>query len=97
MDSADRRSINELRLLGLRAEEADKPPGSVNAGIQKLQDFRIIVHPSCTNTIVELSNYVWQVDNKTGKTLNDPIDDFNHLMDALRYALHKVNNPGFSW
>lgn len=97
MDSADRRSINELRLLGLRAEEADKPPGSVNAGIQKLQDYKFIVHPRCTNTIIELSNYVWKVDPKTGKTLNEPIDDFNHLMDALRYALHRVHNPGFSW
>lgn len=97
MDSEDPRTINELRLLGLRGEPAVKGPNSVNHGIQKIQDYKIIVHPRCTNTIVELSNYVWQVDPKTGKTLNKPIDDFNHLMDALRYALHKVNNPGFSW
>lgn len=97
MDSEDPRTINELKLLGLRGEAAVKGPNSVNHGIQKIQDYKIIVHPRCTNTVVELSNYVWQVDPKTGKTLNKPIDDFNHLMDALRYALHKVNNPGFSW
>lgn len=96
-DSEDPRTINELKILGLRMEAAIKGPNSVNHGIQKIQDFKIIVHPRCTNTIVELSNYVWDVDNKTGKTLNKPIGDFNHLMDALRYALHRVNNPGFSW
>ena len=96
-DSEDPRTINELKLLGLAMEPAIKGPNSVLHGIQKIQDFKIIVHPSCSNTVVELSNYVWQVDNKTGKTLNKPIDDFNHLADSLRYALHKVNNPGFSW
>lgn len=96
-DSEDPRTINELKILGLRMEGAVKGPNSINHGIQKIQDFKIIVHPKCTNTIVELSNYVWDVDQKTGKTLNKPIGDFNHLMDALRYALHRVNNPGFSW
>jgi len=96
-DSEDPRTINELKLLGLRMEGAVKGPNSVIHGIQKIQDFKIIVHPSCTNTIVELSNYVWDTDKKTGKAINKPIDDFNHLMDSLRYALHKVNNKGFSW
>lgn len=96
-DSEDPRTINELKLLGLRMEPAIKGQNSVIHGIQKIQDFKIIVHPSCVNTIVELSNYVWDTDKKTGKTINKPIDDFNHLMDALRYALHKVNNKGFSW
>lgn len=96
-DSEDPRTINELKLLGLRMEPAKKGPNSVLHGIQKIQDYEIIVHPRCTNYIVEASNYVWQVDPKTGKTLNKPIDDFNHLQDAKRYALHKVNNPGFSW
>lgn len=96
-DSEDPRTINELKLLGLTMEPAIKGPNSVLHGIQKIQDFKIIVHPSCSNAKVELCNYVWEVDPKTGKTLNKPIDDFNHLCDSLRYALHKVNNPGFSW
>ena len=97
MDSADPRTINELKLLGLRGEPAKKSPNSILHGIQKIQDFKIKVHPSCTNAIVELSNYVWDEDPKTGKQINKPIDDFNHICDAMRYALHKVNNKGFSW
>ena len=68
-------------------EPAIKVPNSVLHGIKKIQDYKIIVHPSCTNSKVELCNYVWEVDAKTGKTLNKPIDDFNHLMDAMRYAI----------
>ena len=44
------------------------------------------MHPRCTNFITEISNYTWDTDAKTGKKLNKPIDDFNHLMDAMRYA-----------
>ena len=40
----------------------------------------------CQNTIIELNNYVWKKDKDTDKLLNDPIDEYNHLMDALRYA-----------
>ena len=46
----------------------------------------IIVHPRCVNYITEISNYCWDKDSKTGKLLNKPVDDFNHLMDAMRYA-----------
>jgi len=96
-DSEDPRTINELKIMGLRMEPAIKGQNSVLHGIQKIQDYKIIVHPRCTNTIIELSNYVWDVDPKTGKTINKPIDDFNHICDSLRYALHKVHNQGFSW
>lgn len=96
-DSEDPRTINELKLLGLRMEGAIKGQNSVLHGIQKLQDFKIIIHPSCTNAIVEFSNYVWDTDPKTGKTINKPIDDFNHFLDALRYATHRVNNAMFSF
>lgn len=96
-DSEDPRTINELKLLGLRMEPAMKGQNSVLHGIQKIQDFTIIIHPRCTNAIVEAHNYVWDVDKQTGKTINKPIDDFNHLLDALRYALHRVNNQTFSW
>lgn len=96
-DSEDPRTINELKILGLKMEPAIKGQNSVLHGIQKIQDYKIIVHPSCTNTIIEINNYVWDTDKKTGKTINVPIDDFNHALDALRYATHRVHNVGFSW
>lgn len=96
-DSEDPRTINELKILGLKMEPAIKGQNSVIHGIQKIQDYKIIVHPRCVNTIIELNNYVWDTDKKTGRTINVPIDDFNHLMDSLRYATHRVHNQGFSW
>jgi len=97
-DSEDPRTIDELKDLGLyRMFGAKKGRGSVKAGIQKLQDYKIYVHPSCVNTIVELSNYVWATDKDTGKPSTDPIDEYNHLMDALRYATEELNSTNFSW
>lgn len=97
-DSEDPRTINELRILGLnRIFGAVKGQNSVNFGIQKLQDYQIIVHPSCVNTIVELSNYTWAISKQTNKVTTDPIDEFNHLMDALRYACEEIAKPIFSW
>ena len=51
------------------------------------RSFHIFVHPKCVNFLKEIANYTWDKDTKTGKTMNKPIDDFNHLMDAMRYAL----------
>lgn len=97
-DSEDPKTIDELKDLGLyRIYGAKKGKGSVKAGIQKLQDYKIYVHPSCVNTIVELSNYVWATDKDTGKPTTDPIDEYNHLMDALRYATEELNSTNFSW
>ena len=97
-DSADPKTIDELKDLGLyRTFGAKKLKGSVKAGIQKLQDYKIYVHPSCVNTIVEFSNYVWATDKDTGKPSTDPIDEYNHLMDALRYATEELNSTNFSW
>lgn len=84
-DSAEPKSIEELKRLGLpRIKSARKGRDSIAFGIQRLQDYKIIVHPRCVNTVIEFNNYVW--DNKDGTILNKPIDDYNHLMDALRYA-----------
>lgn len=97
-DNQDARTINELKLLGLnRLRKCKKGKDSIIAGIQKLQDYQIYVHPRCMNTIVELNNYVWDKDKETGKTLNHPIDDYNHLMDALRYATEALNGRTFSF
>ena len=88
-DSAEPKSIDELQGLGLRRiKGATKGKDSINNGIQFIQDFEIIVHPRCVNFLTEISNYTWDED-KFGNKINRPIDDFNHLMDAMRYAIEK--------
>lgn len=90
-DSAEPKSIDRLKELGLtRIRKARKGKDSVNNGIDYLQDYHIIIHPRCVNFLTEISNYTWKVDPKTGKRLNTPIDDFNHLMDAMRYATEEM-------
>ena len=95
-DSAEPKSIDELRGFGLRVSGAAKGKDSINNGIQFIQDFEIIIHPRCVNFLTEISNYTWDTD-KFGAKLNRPIDDFNHLMDAMRYALEKFIAKGNRW
>ena len=91
-DSAEPKSIDELQGLGLRRiTAAVKGKDSINNGIQFIQDFEIIIHPRCVNFLTEISNYTWDED-KFGNKINKPIDDFNHLMDAMRYAIEKYIN-----
>lgn len=87
-DSAEPKSIDELKGFGLRVFPARKGKDSIMNGVQFIQDFEIIVHPRCVNFITEISNYTWDTD-KLGNKINKPIDDFNHLMDAMRYALER--------
>lgn len=87
-DCAEPKSIDELKGYGLRVDAAVKGKDSINNGIQWIQDLEIIIHPRCSSFLTEISNYTWKVD-KFNKKLNEPIDDFNHLMDAMRYALEK--------
>lgn len=93
-DSAEPKSIEELKRLGLRRiKAAEKGRDSVVNGIQKIQDFHIIVHPRCVNFLTEISCYAWDKD-KFGNAVNKPIDGYNHLMDAMRYALEgKIHKP----
>ena len=86
-DCAEPKSIARLYDLGIyRIRAARKGKDSVNNGIDFIQDYELIIHPRCVNFITEISNYTWDVDKFENK-LNKPIDDFNHLMDAMRYAL----------
>lgn len=88
-DSAEQKSIDYLRMLGLnRIISAKKGPDSIKAGIAFLQEFKIIVHPNCVNFLNEISTYCWDKD-KFDKQINKPIDDNNHLMDAMRYAVEE--------
>lgn len=91
-DSAEKKSIDEMKGYGIsRIEPAIKGNGSIMQGIQYIQQYQIYVHPSCTHTIDELENYTFKKDRKTGQYLNEPIDDYNHLLDALRYALERFS------
>ncbi len=85
-DSAEPKSNDDLRRLGInRITPAQKGKDSVLNGIAAIQEYRIIVHPDCKNTIKELSSYCWE-ESKTGVRLNRPADKNNHICDALRYA-----------
>ncbi|MFJ2042230.1 PBSX family phage terminase large subunit [Paenibacillus taichungensis] len=93
-DSSEPKSIDEIRGYGIgRIKGADKGRDSVDVGIQFIKQFEIIVHKfKCPNVSIELSSYVWD-QNKSGKFLNRPVDDFNHTMDALRYAMEQIRKP----
>ena len=85
-DSQEPKSIDELHGMGLRIKGAKKGKDSIKNGIQWIQELKIHVHPRCVNFLTEISNYTWDKD-RFGKKLNIPIDDFNHLMDGMRYGL----------
>ena len=88
-DSSEPKSIDDIKRNGIyRIKGAKKGKDSILNGIQYIQDFKIYVHPKCENTLIELSNYVW--DTKNGNVINKTIDDYNHLMDALRYSLEDI-------
>ena len=87
-DSAEPKSIDELKGYGLRVSPAKKGKDSILNGIQWIQDLEIVIHPRCINFLTEIGGYTWKED-KFGKKLNEPVDDMNHLMDAMRYALEK--------
>ena len=98
-DSAEPKSIDRLYTLGLaNIRRARKGKDSVNNGIDFIQDYKIFIHPKCVNFLTEIGNYTWDTNPKTGKKLNRPIDDFNHLMDAMRYALEEYSTgPNYSF
>ena len=90
-DSAEPKSIEELRRDGIsRIRESTKGKDSIIHGIQKLQNYKIIVHPACEKIITEFENYSWKKDKQSGEYINQPIDEFNHFIDALRYSLQCV-------
>ena len=93
-DSAEPKSNDDLRRLGItRLQAADKGRDSVTAGIARLQEYRMVVHPRCVHTAAELAAYTWQESGREGEYDNRPCDRDNHLMDALRYAMEDVPRP----
>lgn len=95
-DSAEMKSIAEIRNYGVpRIEAAVKGQDSVRHGIQVLQRYEMNVTSRSLNLIHELRNYKWKEEKITGKLLNEPVDKWNHALDAVRYvALNKLAERG---
>lgn len=92
-DSARPETISYLRNHGFRkAESAKKGKGSIVEGVEFLKSYDIIVHPDCIHVIDELTNYKYKLDPDTGEVTPILVDDKNHVIDALRYALEKLRN-----
>ncbi len=88
-DSAEPRLLSEIKAKGCNVRPSIKGQGSVTYGISLLQDYDIVVSPDSTNLIKELNNYRW-LERKS----NTPIDKYNHLIDAVRYAVgFQLQNP----
>jgi phage terminase large subunit len=88
-DSAEPRLLSEIKAKGCNVRPSIKGQGSITYGISLLQDYDIIVSPDSTNLIKELNNYRW-LERKS----NTPIDNWNHLIDAVRYAVgFQLQNP----
>ena len=91
-DCAEPKSLDEIRRHGIHGlRKSVKGRDSILNGIAYIQQFDIIIHPMCSNTRTELQNYRWE--EKDGVRLNRPVKDFDHLLDALRYAMQIVKKP----
>lgn len=88
-DSAEPRLISEIRSKGCNVKPSVKGQGSVTYGISLLQDYDLVISEDSINLVKELNNYSW-----LEKKSNTPIDKFNHLIDAVRYAVSfQLKNP----
>ena len=93
-DSAEPKSIDELKLYGLSVVAAKKGAGSILQGINYVQEQSVSVTKQSVNLIKEYRNYLWQTD-KDGKTVNIPEGGFDHALDAVRYKLSSVLKPKY--
>lgn len=84
-DSADPKSIEELRRAGYAIKPAMKGPDSIRNGIDILKRYKLLVTKDSHNLVVEFQRYKWKKDS-SGNMLNQPVDVWNHGMDALRYV-----------
>lgn len=94
-DSAEPKSIKELQLFGWNIKPTAKGKDSVMAGIDMLKRYRLNVTKSSVNLIKELRNYKF-VEDYNGRVLNKPVDEFNHAIDAVRYATYnRLSRPNY--
>ena len=88
-DSAEPKSIDEIKEYGISILPANKGQGSINQGIQYLQDQRISVTKRSINLIKEYRNYLWQTD-KEGRIIDKPQGGYDHALDSLRYGMESL-------
>lgn len=94
-DSAEPKSIEEIKGLGVpKIKGVKKGAGSINQGIQFMQQFEIVIHSSCQHTIQEFMDYSYQLDKATDQYVNGKFTGADHCIDAIRYSLtpHHKNN-----
>lgn len=91
-DAAEKKSIDEIKRDGItRIRPAKKGPDSIIQGISFLQQYKFVVDDRCVKLLEELENYTYVKDKKTGEYTNKPVDSYNHVIDAVRYAVEEIN------
>lgn len=91
-DSAEPKSIEELRRMGLKITGATKGKDSITSSIDILKRYKMMVTRNSVALIKELNAYKWRTDRATGQTINEPVDFMNHAIDDIRYvALNKLS------
>lgn len=90
-DSSEPKSIDYIKGKGVNVIGALKGKDSISAGIDFLSEFQIIVNSHLVEFMSEFNNYSWALDKSTGKPTNKPVDDFNHFIDSLRYAMESLS------
>lgn len=93
-DSAEPKSIEEIRRFGIDIRPVKKGSDSISYGISTMQTQSYLVTSNSVNLIEELQKYTWEKDRKTGEKLNKPIDKYNHAIDAVRY--HEMMDIGIN-
>lgn len=94
-DAAEKKSIAEIKRNGIyRIRPAEKGPNSVVQGVNFLKEFKIVVDDRCVKTTEELENYTYKKDKATNEYTNEPVDSYNHCIDAIRYAVEEINGKG---
>lgn len=89
-DSADPKTIKDLSTYGFKVKSAVKGQDSIIYGIHKMQEKKFFVTKRSVNLLEELRRYIWATD-RSGNTLNKPVEVFNHVIDGIRYYFTSVN------
>lgn len=91
-DAAEPKSIAEIKRDGIsRIRPAKKGKDSIIQGLSFMQQYHLVVDDRCVKTIEELENYTYKKDKQSGEYTNEPVDSYNHEIDAIRYALSEIN------
>jgi len=92
-DSAEPKSIDEIKLYDVNILPAVKGQGSISTGIAFVQAQQISVTSRSLNLLKEYRGYMWKTDKTTGRFIKEPEEGQDHCMDAIRYALNSILAP----